>query len=306
MKPRVIVLTDISSMKAGVLEPDDTQSMVRFLLTSDEFDVEGLIASAYGKYGTRPEYIHQLIDAYALDYPNLIKYSSGYMPPEKLHSLVKKGSNRPGDYRIGEKCDTEASNWIIKCADKNDERPLWILLWCGALDLAQAVWRAKNSKSAEDFERFKSKLRIYSIGDQYDNTGKMIKENYPEIFYITNYNAFRGMYRGGDESLSGKEWAEHNIVGKGHLGSMYPVYDGGDPWGKVHGIKEGDTPSFLYLLYNEDPENPTKESCGGSFIKCGKNQYRDSEDIETARESVYKWRKEFQEDFKRRLDRCQV
>ena len=37
-KPRVLVLTDISN------EPDDEESLVRFLVYSNEFDVEGLIA----------------------------------------------------------------------------------------------------------------------------------------------------------------------------------------------------------------------------------------------------------------------
>ena len=39
-KPRVFVLTDIEN------EPDDAMSMVRFLLYANEFDIEGLIASA--------------------------------------------------------------------------------------------------------------------------------------------------------------------------------------------------------------------------------------------------------------------
>ena len=46
-KIRVIVMTDISSIQAGVNEPDDTQSLVRFLLYSNEFDIEGLIATSY-------------------------------------------------------------------------------------------------------------------------------------------------------------------------------------------------------------------------------------------------------------------
>lgn len=43
-RPRVIVITDISSMQPGILEPDDTQSMIRFLLYANEVDIEGLIA----------------------------------------------------------------------------------------------------------------------------------------------------------------------------------------------------------------------------------------------------------------------
>lgn len=44
IRPRVIVITDISSMQPGILEPDDTQSMIRFLLYANEVDIEGLIA----------------------------------------------------------------------------------------------------------------------------------------------------------------------------------------------------------------------------------------------------------------------
>jgi hypothetical protein len=39
LKPRVIVLTDIEN------EPDDAMSMVRFLTYSNQWDVEGLIAT---------------------------------------------------------------------------------------------------------------------------------------------------------------------------------------------------------------------------------------------------------------------
>lgn len=40
-KERIIVLTDISN------EPDDEESMVRFLVYSNEYDVEGLIATQH-------------------------------------------------------------------------------------------------------------------------------------------------------------------------------------------------------------------------------------------------------------------
>jgi cellulose-binding protein len=38
-KPRVLVLTDIGN------EPDDQMSLTRFLLYSNEFDIEGLVAT---------------------------------------------------------------------------------------------------------------------------------------------------------------------------------------------------------------------------------------------------------------------
>ena len=66
---------------------------------------------------------------------------------------------------------------------------------------------------------------------------------------ITNVRAMRGMYRGGDVSLVSSRWVETHIHGHGSLGDLYPDYDGGDIWsrtlGRVRGIKEGDSPSFL-------------------------------------------------------------
>lgn len=42
VKPRVFVLTDIEN------EPDDAISLVRFLTYANHWDVEGLVATAYG------------------------------------------------------------------------------------------------------------------------------------------------------------------------------------------------------------------------------------------------------------------
>ena len=43
-RPRLVVLTDISSLTAGVAEPDDGQSLIRLMLYTNEFDIEGLVA----------------------------------------------------------------------------------------------------------------------------------------------------------------------------------------------------------------------------------------------------------------------
>ena len=61
-KPRVIVLTDISN------EPDDEQSLVRFLVYANEFEVEGLIAttSVWLKDKVRPDKIGERIGALSL------------------------------------------------------------------------------------------------------------------------------------------------------------------------------------------------------------------------------------------------
>ncbi len=317
IRPRVIVLTDISSMQSGVLEPDDTESMVRFLLYSNEFDVEGLIATSYGPHGTKPEYIRQLICAYGKIRENLAKHDDRYPAAEQLLAVTKEGSGHVGMEYLGEKNDTPGSRLIIEAADKEDSRPLWILLWGGPLDLAQAIWRVCHDRTPEEAAAFKSRLRVYAIGDQYDGTGPWIKQNHPDIFYITNYAAFRGMYRYGNPSLTSEAWVKNHVsCGHGPLGALYPVYNGGDPWGAVTGMKEGDTPSFLYLIpaHGHDPEDPTGESWGGQFRSVGERQYQDvpsgwkktndPDEIRIYAETVAKWRPEFQADFAERLSWC--
>ena len=59
-KPRVFVLTDIGN------EPDDQMSLTRFLLYSNEFDVEGLVAvtSTWQRKKVSPEIIQKVLSNY--------------------------------------------------------------------------------------------------------------------------------------------------------------------------------------------------------------------------------------------------
>lgn len=311
-KPRVMILTDISSLEGGILEPDDAQSMVRFLLYANEFDVEGLIATAYGSHGTHPDYIRSLVLAYGNVWESLAARDKAYPSCEYLLSLIKTGNARCGMEELGEGKDTEGSEWIIRTADRPDSRPLWILLWGGALDLAQAIWKVKTTRPAHEFQKFLLRLRIYAIGDQYDECGPWIRSNCPELFYITNYYSFRGMYRGGNTEPVSPGWVEENIYGHGALGQCYPMYQGGDPFGEVRGIKEGDTPSFLYLVSGKkhNLEKPWEDNWGGKFYPVSNTKdCRHFSDAAVppadAAESVFCWRGDFQKDFAERMRWCE-
>ncbi len=71
VKPRVLVLTDIEN------EPDDAQSLVRFLLYANEMDIEGLLAttSVWMRDTTRVDKIRGHLEAYGQVRTNLLVHA---------------------------------------------------------------------------------------------------------------------------------------------------------------------------------------------------------------------------------------
>ncbi len=327
-RPRLLVLTDISSLTSGVKEPDDGQSMIRLMLYANDLDIEGLVASSNMSHGhvVRPDLIRRVIDGYAQVQPNLLLHSRDYPSADHLSTLVMAGQpiagrDLPVGESIGDGKDTDASAWIIAAVDRPDPRPLWITAWGGTADLAQALWKVRRTRSVAEAERFVARLRVHAIGDQ-DSTGPWLKESFPDLFYITNSRSMRGMYRGGDTSLVSHRWVETHIRhGHGALGALYPNYNGGDPWtprgSRLRGIKEGDTPSYLGLIPNglSDPERPAWGGWGGRFEPAAggpAHHYHDAvdeygdraADVSPATSAVYRWRSALQADFQARLDWC--
>src|SRR5215475_12348420 len=91
VKPRLLVLTDIGG------DPDDQQSMIRLMTYANEFEIEGLIASAAGIPGelkedtTHPELIREIVEAYGKVRPNLLLHRPDYPSAESLLDCVKSG-----------------------------------------------------------------------------------------------------------------------------------------------------------------------------------------------------------------------
>ena len=180
-KPRVIVTTD------G--EIDDRSSFIRFLLYTNDFDVEGIIAtnSIWQKHGHGTGWILEEIDAYEQVRDNLLKHDPEYPGAEYLKSVVKNGNEDVNKlHRVGADCDTEGSNHIISALLKNDPRPVWTLAWGGTNTVAQALWRLKQSHSKQVFEEAVNKIRIYAIANQ-DSTIYWIKDNIPNALLILDY-----------------------------------------------------------------------------------------------------------------------
>jgi hypothetical protein len=116
----VIVLTDISN------EPDDEESLVRFLVYSNEYDVEGIIAttSTWLRSGPRPDLIRRDIEAYALVRENLLRHAPGFPPKELLLEGVKEGNPEYGMAAVGAGKSSDGSRRIVEAADPPNPRPL--------------------------------------------------------------------------------------------------------------------------------------------------------------------------------------
>ena len=126
-KKRVMVLTDIEN------EPDDAQSLIRFLLYSNQWDVEGLIAttSCWLRDKTAAWRIGEIVDAYQQVQPRLLKHEPGFPSAGYLKSVIKSGYPGFGMNAVGEGYDSEGSEHIIEVLQKEDDRPLWITIWGG-------------------------------------------------------------------------------------------------------------------------------------------------------------------------------
>jgi hypothetical protein len=314
-RPRLLVLTDIGG------DPDDQQSMIRLMLYSNEFDIEGFVASASGTPGelkravTRPDLIREIVTAYGQVRPRLLEHADGWPEPESLLSRIRTGNPQRGRSHIGENDDTEGSRWIIERVDAGaPQRPLNIAIWGGQTDLAQALWRVQADRGAGGLAEFVKRFRVYDIADQ-DGIAEWMWSEFPGMFYILSKAAkgrdkreavFRGMYLTGDESLTSCEWIDRHVRSSGPLGALYPIKTWTAP--NRHGcLKEGDTPSWFFFLPRggNDPADPTQPGWGGQYRKSPEGWYRDDRSTgKDPRESVSRWRPAFQLDFARRMSWC--
>ncbi len=247
-RPRILITTDI-----GGTDPDDNQSMMHFLLYCNEFDTEGLISSpSYGDGNDRE--IIRMIGLYEQDLPTLKQHAEGWPTADQLRSVTKQG-RRGAAPLCGYSTATEGSDWIVKCARKEDKRPLYILVWGGLDDVAQALHDAPD---------IASKVRIHWIGGPNKKWSLpsycYIVEHFPSLWFIENNESYRGFianYKNKDKHHAG--FYDYYVEGAGHLGADFYNYLEGRP-------KLGDTPTLLYML-DGDPAVPERESWGGSFVK---------------------------------------
>ena len=282
LKPRLVVCTDIAPAD---VEPDDMESMVRLMAYADQFEIEALITSVGWNCDPYPlewqQYLFRVITAYAKDVPNLMKRSGqkkhlslkkengqqelGYWPSvEYITSRAVMGSMYGGIKAIGENNDSPGSDLLIRLADEDDPRPIYVAAWGGANTLAQAIWRVKQTRSAEALRQFVRKFRIYTITDQDMQYSMRMNRSYSSHMWLRQEFADdlqfvwdEGTWQEQCE-LGKRHWQQHQdyIQGHGALGGEYPTYK----WGV-----EGDTPSFLYVMPNglNNPDDPHQAGWAG-------------------------------------------
>lgn len=319
-KPRVLVLSDISN------EPDDAESLVRFLTYGNEFEIQGLVActSCWMKSRVCPEDMETIVTAYGKVVANLNAHAhpeNQYPTMEHLRSLIRSGPPVYGKKALEPNVPlSEGASLLIDRLSASEE-PLWVLCWGGTNVLAQALQHMCQNFSSEEFSRLRSRLRVYAISDQ-DDTGLWIRVTWPDIFYICSIHGWNqyqaaawtgisgdiltGSDGGPDITTVTREWLKSNIQ-IGPLGAVYPDYKF---------IMEGDTPTFLYLIQNGlgDPEHPCWGSWGGRYnavdLSRAANHWSDAfDDVvgvdgkvhNSNKATIWRWRNAFQNDFAARM-----
>ncbi len=226
---------------------------MHFLLYAGVFDVEGIVSSPYGP--GRREHILQIVDLYQRDYPSLKSHSARYPTPDALRAISKQGSV-DGTAPAGFNKPTDGSKWIVQCAKRPDPRPLYVLVWGGIDDLAQAL---------HDDPSILPKLRVYFIGGPNKmwsvNAFNYIAEKHPKLWMIEANSTDRGWYTGGNQTgdWGNSAFVTKHIAGHGALGAYLATLLKGT-------IKMGDSPAVGYLLHGT-PEDPSKPGWGDRFVR---------------------------------------
>jgi CubicO group peptidase (beta-lactamase class C family) len=306
--PRLLIETDAGG------DPDDEQSLVRFLLYANEWDIEGIIANRPAT--RRPEnknpedsglaIVRRLLDAYGQCRSNLVQHDARYPTKEFLWQRTVAGYNDTND----------AVNMIIAAVDKDDPRPLWYSDWgtdngAAVNNLKRALDRVLRERGPEGYARFKSKLRLSS----YDKFGEHTTSIAPPFAIWVDtfqppvegkrwYHRFSAL----TSQAGGFDLKRDVLTGHGPLGELYPT-------NTTHWAKEGDTMTFLYLVPTgmNDPNEPSWGSWAGRYGLNenfpGRQYYwaspTDTWNGTTHRDNTLaRWATNLQNDFRARLDWC--
>ncbi len=305
---RLLIETDVGG------DPDDEQSLVRFLLYCNEWDVEGIICNrAQARDGenlnaerTGLGIGQRLVKAYGECYPKLVQHDPRYPQPDELLRRTVAGYENTND----------GVNLILAAMDRDDPRPLWYSDWgsdrgSGLVNMKRALDKVLQDRGEEGYTKFKNRLRLTSYDQFGDHTTKLappfklwVNTFQPPVDGKRWYHRFSGL----TATAGGFNLERDVLTGHGPLGALYPT-------NTTHVQKEGDSTTFLYLVPTgmNDPEQPTWGSWAGRY---GRNEeyqerhYHWANQQDTWRGSTHRdntllrWAAHLQNDFKCRMDWC--
>lgn len=290
-KPRILVTSD------G--EIDDQCSMIRFLLYTNEWDVEGIITSSSqyhwrGHKWAGDDWVQPFLEAYAKVYPNLIKHDNLYPSAEFLQERTFLGNVESE----GEMDSiTPGSQHIVKVLlDESDDRPIWIQAWGGTNTIARALKTIEDEHS-DKMAYVANKIRFFFIWEQDTTYQGYIRKNWGKYNILTIIcDQFWAIAYEWDKILPPDkikyfkaDWMKSNILeNHGPLCSLYQAYkDNSDNEGfKERDFKsagdfrsEGDSPAFIYTIRNGlsdgNLDHPDWGGWGGRYTKVRENTWLD-------------------------------
>jgi len=305
---RLIIETDAGG------DPDDEQSLVRFLVYANEFDVEGIIANrpaARDRENVNPVrdglgIVRALVSAYGQCYTNLVQHDPGYPKPEQLLARTVAGYDDTDD----------GVQLIIRAVDSPDPRPVWFCNWGtdhGSAEscLKRALDRVLRERGHNGYAAFKRRLRL-SSDDKFGDHTFNIQPPFP-IWIDTlrpplNNKRWYHRFSALTAKAGGFDLQRDVLTGHGPLGALYPANTGMPQ-------KEGDTMMFLYLIPTgmNEPTEPTWGSWAGRYGPrdgCSDKPYYWANQTDDWRSTVdrdntlSRWAADIQNDFRARMDWC--
>jgi hypothetical protein len=258
-KPRIVITADP--------ELDDNNTLVRAILYTMDFQVEGLVYTSGtfhwkgdGKGTTQnpparqnsannpcpctswrwpteapyTEFIDTIVDAYAKSYANLKVHDPNYPDPKVLKSKIKWGNVEfEGDYSK----DTDGSNLIKSLLLDDKPGPLYVTAQGGQSSIVRALKSIYDQYSKTPNwlairNKVSQKLVIIPFGDQDSLYARYIRPNWSEVteWQLAMISFGYGTRNGlAPENLVyiDPPWTAENILSRGPLGALYRVYGDG-------------------------------------------------------------------------------
>ena len=198
---------------------------------------------------------------------------------------------------------------------RTPERPLNIAIWGGQTDLAQALWRVKQDRGDGGTGALRARLRVYDIADQ-DGIAEWMRTEFPGMFYIL---AKAPAGRDRREAHLSRHVSHRRRIAhqprldrrarpqQGPLGALYPMKTWTAP--NPHALHEGRRHAVVVLLppaRRQRSGRPVEARLGRTVRPRERRvvSRSNAEPGKDLRDTVSRWRPEFQRDFAKRMAWC--